>query len=101
MIKRSLVSCAAILVLILACAGFAEGTGETTMDYRTEEIWCQNGADSIYGIAYIPDTDTKVPLVIFFFFLGNNHESMFLISAAEALRERKTEAAAQAMQCPF
>ena len=45
------------------------------MDYRTEEIWCQNGADSIYGIAYIPDTDAKVPLVIFSHELGNNHES--------------------------
>ena len=45
------------------------------MDYRTEEIWCQNGTDSIYGIAYIPDTNAKVPLVIFSHELGNNHES--------------------------
>ena len=45
------------------------------MDYRTEEIWCQNGAGSIYGIAYIPDTNSKVPLVIFSHELGNNHES--------------------------
>ena len=45
------------------------------MDYRTEEIRCLNGADSIYGIAYIPDTNTKVPLVIFSHELGNNHVS--------------------------
>ncbi len=73
--ERALVCCAAILALILASTGFAEGIGETAMDYRTEEIWCQNGADSIYGIAYIPETDTKVPLVIFSHELGNNHES--------------------------
>lgn len=73
--KSSLFFFVTILALILTCTGFAEGTGKTTMDYRTEEIRCQNGADSIYGIAYIPDTDTKVPLVIFSHELGNNHES--------------------------
>ena len=73
--KGILFCCAAILALMLACAGFAEGTGDTAMDYRTEEIRCQNGTDSIYGIAYIPETDTKVPLVIFSHELGNNHES--------------------------
>ena len=73
--KSSLFFFVTILALILTCAGFAEGAGETAMDYRTEEIWCQNGTDSIYGIAYIPDTNAKVPLVIFSHELGNNHES--------------------------
>ena len=73
--KRALFFFVTILALILTCTGFAEGTGETTMDYRTEEIRCQNGTDSIYGIAYIPDTNAKVPLVIFSHELGNNHES--------------------------
>ena len=35
--KSALVCCAAILALILACAAFAEGTGETAADDRTEE----------------------------------------------------------------
>ena len=73
--KRALFFFVTILALILTCAGFAEGAGETAMDYRTEEIWCQNGTDSIYGIVYIPDTNAKVPLVIFSHELGNNHES--------------------------
>ena len=73
--KRTLFFFVTILALILTCAGFAEGAGETAMDYRTEEIWCQNGTDSIYGIAYIPDTNAKVSLVIFSHELGNNHES--------------------------
>ena len=73
--KRTVFFLSAVLALFLACAGFAEGTGEAMMDYRTEEIWCRNGADSIYGIAYIPETDAKVPLVIFSHELGNNHES--------------------------
>lgn len=46
--KRTMVCCAAILalILVLACAGFAEGATETAMNYRTEEIWCQNGAEN-------------------------------------------------------
>ena len=67
--------CIAILALILTCTGFAESAGETVMNYRTEEIWCQNGADSIYGIAYIPDGEGRLPLVIFSHELGNNHDS--------------------------
>ena len=48
--KRALVCCAVILALILACAGIAEGTGETAMDYRMEESdaddLLENGDDS-------------------------------------------------------
>ena len=63
------------LCLILTGAGLAEGADESLMDYRTEEIWCQSGEDSIYGIAYIPATGGPAPLVVFSHELGNNHES--------------------------
>ena len=43
--------------------------------YTTQEIWVQNGDLKIYGIAYVPDTDEKVPLVIFSHELGNDHTS--------------------------
>lgn len=51
--------------------------GEETMriSYSTQEIWVQNGDLRIYGIAYIPDTAEKVPLVIFSHELGNDHTS--------------------------
>ena len=73
--QGTIICCAAVFALILACAGFAEGTGATAMDYRIEEVCCQNGTDSIYGIAYIPAAEGKLPLVIFSHELGNNHES--------------------------
>ena len=73
--KRTMVGWIAFLALILTCAGFAEGTGEAAMNYREEEIRCRNGADSIYGVAYIPASEGKYPLVIFSHELGNNHES--------------------------
>lgn len=43
--------------------------------YTTEEIWVQNGEKRIYGIAYVPKTDGRVPLVIFSHELGNDHTS--------------------------
>ena len=43
--------------------------------YTTEEIWVQNGEHRIYGIAYVPKTDGRVPLVIFSHELGNDHTS--------------------------
>ena len=52
--------------------------GEQTMSantYTTREIWVQNGDLRIYGIAYVPDTEEKVPLVIFSHELGNDHTS--------------------------
>ena len=55
-----------------------ETEGEETMStgtYTTQEIWVQNGDNRIYGIAYVPDTDKKVPLVIFSHELGNDHTS--------------------------
>lgn len=43
--------------------------------YNTREIWCENNGNKIYGVAYIPDTDEKVPLVITCHGLGTNHEA--------------------------
>lgn len=39
--------------------------------YETAEIWCENEGQKIYGIAYIPESVDKVPLVIFAHELGN------------------------------
>lgn len=66
-----------ILLFVLLCGtagAFAEGS-EMNGSYRTEEIWCRNGSEEIYGIAYFPDRDGKFPLVIFSHELGNNHQS--------------------------
>ena len=47
-------------VLSGAVAGYAE-QGETDMAYRTEEIWCENGGSCIYGVAYIPEGEGRLP----------------------------------------
>ena len=47
----------------------------STGTYTTQEIWVQNGDNRIYGVAYVPNTDKKVPLVIFSHELGNDHTS--------------------------
>ena len=63
--------------------------GEADMSvytYTTQEIWVQNGDFRIYGIAYVPDTNGKVPLVIFSHELGNDHTS------GERYAERLAEA---------
>ena len=69
-----------LLFLLCACvfcsttAGYAE-QGDVDMSYRTEEIWCENGSSRIYGVACIPETEGRLPLVIFSHELGNNHEA--------------------------
>ena len=63
--------------------------GEETMSgytYSTQEIWVQNGDLRIYGIAYVPDANGKIPLVIFSHELGNDHTS------GERYAERLAEA---------
>lgn len=63
--------------------------GEPAMSaytYKKQEIMVQKGDASIYGIAYIPETDKKVPLVIFSHELGNDHTS------GERYAERLAEA---------
>lgn len=65
-------------VLLLFLGGISEVNAEGNVvpgSYRTEEIWCRNGSEQIYGIAYIPDGEGKFPLVIFSHELGNNHQS--------------------------
>lgn len=46
-----------------------------TYDYEVKELWCENNGNKIYGQAYIPKIDGKVPLVITSHGLGANHES--------------------------
>ena len=54
----------------------AQPEGEAAMHtYSTREILVQNGDLRIYGIAYVPETDGKKPLVIFSHELGNDHTS--------------------------
>lgn len=63
--------------------------GEEAMSehtYKTQEIMVQNGDLKIYGIAYVPDADGKMPLVIFSHELGNDHTS------GERYAERLAEA---------
>jgi len=71
--------------------GKAQETGEgeasmSTYTYTTQELWVRNGDLKIYGIAYVPDTEEKVPLVIFSHELGNDHTS------GERYAERLAEA---------
>ena len=44
-------------------------------EYEVREIWCENNGKRIYGEAYIPITDGKVPLVIHSHGMGSNHEA--------------------------
>lgn len=60
-------------------------SGDIEMTYRTEEIWCLNGENQIYGIAYIPVGEGNFSGIIFSHELGNNHESG--IRYAERLAE--------------
>lgn len=43
--------------------------------YEVKEIRCDNSGQSIYGIAYVPKTEGKVPLVIFSHEFTNTHTS--------------------------
>ena len=52
-----------------------EGEETAMHTYLTQEIQVRNGDLNIYGVAYVPDTDGKMPLVIFSHELGNDHTS--------------------------
>ena len=54
--------------------------------YSTKETWVQNGDHRIFGVAYVPNVDGKMPLVIFSHELGNDHTS------GERYAERLAEA---------
>ena len=62
------------------------GEAMNVYPYTTREIRVQNGDLSIYGIAYVPDRNSKLPLVIFSHELGNDHTS------GERYAERLAEA---------
>ena len=44
-------------------------------EYEVREMDCTIGSQTIYGVAYIPETDGAVPLVIFAHELGSTHRS--------------------------
>lgn len=46
-----------------------------TYEYEVREIWCENNGKRIYGEAYIPIADGRVPLVIHSHGMGSNHEA--------------------------
>lgn len=48
---------------------------QTEYEYEIREMDCTIGSQSIYGLAYIPETDGTVPLVIFAHELGSTHRS--------------------------
>ena len=78
--KSSLSIAVLVMILCLLLPGMAvnQANGGEAMPvytYTTQEIWVQNGDFSIYGIAYVPETEGKVPLVIFSHELGNDHTS--------------------------
>ena len=60
--------------------------GMSTTSYTTQEKWVQNGNNRIYGVAYVPKSSEKAPLVIFSHELGNDHTS------GERYAERLAEA---------
>ncbi len=65
-----------------------DSTAETTpgsSEPTAREIYCENGDEKIYGVAYIADENKKNPLVILSHGLGANHLSC--VSYAERLVE--------------
>ena len=93
MMKKVLLS---ILSSVFVFGFFLAGTsrvsakeGETNMSaqaYSTRELWVENDGSRIYGIAYVPDANERVPLVIFSHELENDHTS------GERYAERLAEA---------
>ena len=82
-------ACMAVCLLLAGCQAMAAGeeeSGQMGKAYDTKEIWVQNGERRIYGVAYVPETEGKVPLVIFSHELGNDHTS------GERYAERLAEA---------
>lgn len=55
--------------------GVLEAGNKNMYEYDAVEIWCENEEQRIYGICYEPETDEKVPLVIFAHELCSTHAS--------------------------
>lgn len=78
----SLLLCAAALIGLPGC-GIGSVESEDTQDmevfsvyeYETQELWCGEDGNRIYGVAYIPEREGPAPLVIFAHELGNTHAS--------------------------
>lgn len=69
MLRRLAWLLAAAMILSLSVITYAEDA----MTYSTQEIWCNNNGQRIYGVAYIPDGVAQAPLIIFSHELGNSH----------------------------
>ncbi len=50
---------------------------DTTYEYETRELWCENNGNRIYGKAFIPKVEgvTRFPLIIHAHGMGSNHEA--------------------------
>lgn len=55
--------------------GVSEMGKQSMYGYDAVEVWCENEDQRIYGICYEPETDEKVPLVIFAHELCSTHAS--------------------------
>lgn len=83
--KTTALLCAAALLSTAAGCSQGESKADRTSaavietdksyDYEVKELWCENNGKRIYGEAYIPKTDGKLPTVITSHGLGTNHES--------------------------
>lgn len=59
----------------LATVAAVKPDKKITYEYDVKEIWCENNGKKIYGEAYIPRLEGKLPLVITSHGLGSNHYS--------------------------
>ena len=80
MMKRILSVCMAlaIVALLSGCGGDRlknEKKYGKNYDYEVREIWVDNNGQKIYGEAYIPNVEGKMPLVLTSHGLGTNHNT--------------------------
>ena len=68
-----------MLALLAGCSRRDRFLNDTTygnnVDYEIREIWVDNQGQKIYGEAYIPDVDGKLPLILTSHGLGTNHNT--------------------------
>lgn len=58
----------------MLAAAFSSKGGTTAYSYKTQEISCKIGKQNIYGMAFLPETQEKVPLVIYAHELCATHQ---------------------------
>ena len=77
MLKQTVAAIIFVVTLLTftACSGEKEADMKDSYTYQMREIHCEREKLDIYGIAYIPNTNNKVPLVIFSHEIGSTHSS--------------------------